>query len=236
MLPALPTGMQWTSGASPSWSTTSNAPDFCPSIRYGLTEFTTVTGAFSPRSRTMSSAWSKFPRSCSTFAPWMRAWANLPSAMCPSGIRTAQVRPARALKAAADAEVFPVEAQTTALAPSSTALEMAIVIPRSLNDPVGLAPSILSITRAPTRADSRGASKRGVPPSSNEMTGVSAVTGRNSRYSSMTPRHDKARWPSGSPAVMPRPRSASRLRFAPRHQVLPTCPASPAQLLRGPHG
>ena len=49
MLPALPTGMQWTSGASPSTSTISKAPVFCPSIRYGLTELTTVTGAAFPQ-------------------------------------------------------------------------------------------------------------------------------------------------------------------------------------------
>ena len=54
---------------------------------------------------------------------------------------TAQVRPARAAYAAADADVLPVEAQMIALAPASTALETASVMPRSLNDPVGLAPS-----------------------------------------------------------------------------------------------
>ena len=37
--------------------------------------------------------------------------------------------------------MLPVEAQMIALAPSSTALETAIVMPRSLKDPVGLAPS-----------------------------------------------------------------------------------------------
>ena len=37
--------------------------------------------------------------------------------------------------------MLPVEAQITALAPASTALETATVMPRSLNDPVGLAPS-----------------------------------------------------------------------------------------------
>ena len=35
------------------------------------------------------------------------------------------------------------EAQITALAPDSTAFEMAIVMPRSLNDPVGFMPSNL---------------------------------------------------------------------------------------------
>ncbi len=81
MLPALPTGMQWKSGASPSTSTTSKAPVFWPSMRNGFTELTTVTGARLGSSRTMSSAWSKLPRTWSTRAPWISAWASLPSAM-----------------------------------------------------------------------------------------------------------------------------------------------------------
>ena len=40
--------------------------------------------------------------------------------------------------AAAEADVFPVEAQATALAPSSTAFDTARVMPRSLNEPLGL--------------------------------------------------------------------------------------------------
>src|SRR3977135_1854694 len=108
--------------------------------------------------------------------------------MWPSGISTAHVRPARAAWAAADAEVLPVDAHTTALAPDSTALEIATVMPRSLKDPVGLAPSTLRSTRAPTRSDRRGAGRSGVPPSANVTTGGSALTGRNSRYSSITPR------------------------------------------------
>src|ERR1700722_16281018 len=102
-------------------------------------------------------------------------------------MRTAQARPARAANAAADAEVLPVDAHTTAFAPSSAALEMATVIPRSLKDPVGLAPSTFKKTRAPTLADRRGAGRSGVPPSSRGTTGVSPVTGRNSRYSPITP-------------------------------------------------
>ena len=39
--------------------------------------------------------------------------------------------------------MLPVEAQMTACAPASLALEIAIVMPRSLKDPVGLAPSTL---------------------------------------------------------------------------------------------
>ena len=56
MLPALPTGRQWTSGASPSASTISNEAVFCPSIRYGLIELTTATPSTSPSARTTSSA------------------------------------------------------------------------------------------------------------------------------------------------------------------------------------
>ena len=39
--------------------------------------------------------------------------------------------------------MLPVDAQMTAFAPSSAALEMAMVMPRSLNEPVGFAPSTL---------------------------------------------------------------------------------------------
>src|SRR6266404_5000173 len=57
--------------------------------------------------------------------------------------------PARAAYAAADAEVFPVEAQTSVLAPCSSALETATVMPRSLNEPVGLTPSFFTKTSQP---------------------------------------------------------------------------------------
>ena len=44
MLPALPTGRQWMSGASPSASTISNDAVFWPSMRYWLTLLTRLTG------------------------------------------------------------------------------------------------------------------------------------------------------------------------------------------------
>jgi len=69
----------------------------------------------------------------------------------------------------------------TAFEPSSTALEMATVMPRSLNDPVGLSPSYLSSTRASTRSDRYGAGSSGVPPSRRVTTGVASVTGSRSR-------------------------------------------------------
>ena len=77
--------------------------------------------------------------------------------------------------------MFPVEAQITASAPSRTAADTAQVIPRSLNDPVGLAPSSFSHTSAPARSDSRGARTSGVDPSSSDTTGSSAANGSRSR-------------------------------------------------------
>ena len=58
--------------------------------------------------------------------------------------------PALTAYAAADADVFPVDAQITALAPSSAAFEIAIVIPRSLKEPVGFKPSYLIQTLLPS--------------------------------------------------------------------------------------
>jgi hypothetical protein len=69
---------------------------------------------------------------------------SLPSAILPSGISTKHLMPARAAYAAAAADVLPVDAQMIAFAPASTAFVTAIVIPRSLNDPVGFSPSNLA--------------------------------------------------------------------------------------------
>jgi hypothetical protein len=118
-----------------------------------LTEFTSVMASRAAISRTTVRAWSKLPLIWITLAPWMRAWASFPKAMWPSGMSTAQRRPARAAYAAADADVLPVEAQMTAFDPSSTALDMATVMPRSLNDPVGFRPSYFRRTVASTRSE-----------------------------------------------------------------------------------
>ena len=71
----------------------------------------------------------------------MAACESLPSAMEPLGTMTKALRPARAAKAAAEAQVLAVDAQMTAHTPDSSALEIAIVMPRSLKEPVGLTPS-----------------------------------------------------------------------------------------------
>jgi hypothetical protein len=77
--------------------------------------------------------------------------------------------------------VLPVEAQMTALAPSRTAADTAQVMPRSLNEPVGLSPSSFSHTSAPTRSDSAGAWTSGVEPSPSVMTGSPSANGSRSR-------------------------------------------------------
>src|SRR4051794_21865949 len=81
----------------------------------------------------------------------------------------------------------------TAFEPSSAALLIASVMPRSLNEPVGLSPSTFRCTSQPVNADRRGAGTSGVPPSRSVTTGVAVVTGSRSRNSSMTPRHGEVR-------------------------------------------
>src|SRR3712207_2340645 len=137
----------------------------------------------------MSRQSSKLPCTCSSSALCAIAWLSLPMAILPSGTSTAAVMPACVAYAAADADVLPVEAQMTAFAPCSTAFEMAIVIPRSLKEPVGFMPSYLTHTFAPVRAESAGAGISGVPPSPSVTIGVASVMFSRSAYSRRTPRH-----------------------------------------------
>src|SRR3989338_1516625 len=109
------------------------------------------------------------------------AWANLPRAMLPLGMSTTHFIPARAAYAAAEAEVLPVDAQMTTLAFFSAALEMAMVMPRSLKDPVGFKPSYFKKTCRPVRLDKSSDGIKGVLPSCSVTTGVFWETGRYSR-------------------------------------------------------
>jgi len=70
--------------------------------------------------------------------------------------------------------VLPVLAQMTACAPSATAWVMAVVMPRSLNEPVGLAASYFKYNSnpPPSAEASRGAGINGVLPSSNVTGGT----------------------------------------------------------------
>src|SRR6201993_5488468 len=122
-------------------------------------------------------------------APCITACASLPIAILPCGISTAQVMPARAAYAAADAEVFPVDAHNTARWPRASASVTAIVMPRSLKEPVGLRPPPLRWTVQPVFSESLVAAISGVPPSSSVMGVQSSPTGNRSRYAAITPGH-----------------------------------------------
>ena len=70
----------------------------------------------------------------------------------------------------------------TAWAPSSTALETATTMPRSLNEPVGFMPSYFTYRfGTPMRAPMWSIRTSGVKPSPRLMIGVASVMGRNSR-------------------------------------------------------
>src|SRR5437762_534465 len=79
-----------------------------------------------------------------TRAPTARTCTSFERAAAPATTTITASSPARAAYAALDAAVFPVDAQTRRVAPFSTALVTATLIPRSLNEPVGFAPSHLS--------------------------------------------------------------------------------------------
>ena len=70
-----------------------------------------------------------------------------------------------------DADVLPVETQATRRRSSRTACVAPQVMPLSLNDPVGLKPWCLNVSRSsPPYCAARGASSSGVLPSRRETT------------------------------------------------------------------
>src|SRR5690349_8558575 len=77
----------------------------------------------------------------------------------------------------------------TALAPWPAATEIAVVIPRSLNEPVGFSPSNFNHTSASTNVERCSAGISGVPPSRRVTTGIPSSAGSRSAYSRITPRH-----------------------------------------------
>ena len=81
--------------------------------------------------------------------------------------------------AAADAEVFPVDAHIIALEPSSKALATAITIPLSLKEPVGFNPSYLKYNSIPPSfSPIFSAFIKGVFPSFKLISGVLSVIGK----------------------------------------------------------
>ena len=95
MLPALPTGMQ-SASRLPRSSAISKEAVFWPSMRKSLTELTREIGCSAAIWRTSRSASSKLPFSEITRAPYISAWASLPTAILPSGTITTPRMPARA--------------------------------------------------------------------------------------------------------------------------------------------
>src|SRR5699024_4721716 len=115
------------------------------------------------------------------------AYAILPSATFTSGMTTIVFSPSLDAYAAAEAEVFPVEAQMTVCAPSSFAFATASTIPRSLNEPVGFKPSNLAKALMLYSSLSEFNGINGVLPSCNDNFGVFSVTGKYSLNSSSKP-------------------------------------------------
>ena len=134
-------------------------------MRSGLSELTSTNFPVSPSACAARSDWSNVPRTWTSRAPTARACASLPSATAPCGSRISADRPARAAYAAADAAVFPVDAQITPVAPAATARDTATVIPRSLNEPVGFMLSSFSHRSTPSSSESTSACMSGVDPS-----------------------------------------------------------------------
>ena len=116
MLPALPTGMQCTVGASPSASQISNAAVFWPSMRNGLIELTTVDAAALAELADEGQRLVEAPAHRHDLRAVDQRLGELAERdLTRRGCTTAASSPARAAYAAADAEVFPVDAQTTDL-------------------------------------------------------------------------------------------------------------------------
>ena len=89
---------------------------------------------------------------------------------------------ARAAYAAIEADVLPVLAQATPVARSRFACVMPVVIPKSLNDPVGFIPRCLNDRRfILAYAADRGASQIGVLPSTIVTILASSASGSSSR-------------------------------------------------------
>src|SRR5215467_13286999 len=111
----------------------------------------------------------------------------------PRGNSTIEGIPAAAQYVASAAEVSPVEAHATALmgAPSEIicfTCDTRTVIPRSLNDPLCVLPqSLIQRSSTPMILPKRSAQNRLVPPSYNETTLSSLISGRIHSFLPQTP-------------------------------------------------
>ena len=155
MLPALPTGMQSASSGSPSSSRTSNAAVFWPSIRNGLTELTSSIGWL------LGELADELERLVEVAAQRDHARAvhqrlgELAGRDLALGDDHRAAQPgARRVGGGARGGVAGRGADHRLGALAHGAARRRTVIPRSLNEPVGFAPSNFSQTSAPTRSES----------------------------------------------------------------------------------
>src|ERR1043166_4749474 len=105
--------------------------------------------------------------------PKLLIWERIVAGVV-AGAYTRPSTPARAAYAARATPAFPAVGTTNDLAPARTARVTAAARPRALKEPVGLVLSSFTHNRErPCLAASRGAGKRGVPPSPS-VTGCSS--------------------------------------------------------------
>ena len=118
--------------------------------------------------------------------------------MRPAGTITNAGIPACAPYAASDELVLPVDAHAIAVAPHRLACVTATVMPRSLNDPVGLNPScFINKFFTPANLEMAGRSSNGVLPSG-WLTMSASLIGRTSSRNLHTPER-----PAGDPRIAP---------------------------------
>ena len=121
-------------------------------------------------------------------APYASVCASLPVDTRPSGTRTKAGIPACAAYAASEADVLPVDAHATASAPIRLACVRAAVMPRSLNDALGLCPSCFSHrSRTPAKLATASRATSGVFPSGWLTISSSRAPGSTSSRKRQTP-------------------------------------------------
>ena len=107
----------------------------------------------SARARSRQS--SKLPSTCTTWAPCTIAWASLPVAIRPGRQQHEQAEAGRVLRTRPPTRrCCPSTRRRRPWRPAPAATLIATVMPRSLNEPVGFAPSTLSQTSQPRSSDS----------------------------------------------------------------------------------
>src|SRR5918992_194761 len=178
-----PTGTTIASGARPSCRWSSSANVVVPCRNQGVHACEAY--AADPAAETAAAVTScRDPSIGTTRAPYARICASL-VADALAGALTSQTIPARAQYAASDAPALPEESMTARSTPYSRRALATTRLPRSLNEPVGRAPSSLAVTVSPPSATSTS----GVTGSPSET--IASSSGSSSKSSG--PSHEAQR-------------------------------------------